>query len=126
MISNAVPPSVTPPSPNEWLNTVKNISGITNASQAIIHSAAHGFTMADVFITSIMVKQVAGMLPINGMNGVIQSIIDADNYSVNINTTQFPIYRSGGVTITDTGEPPVEQQGTQFFNTPWQNIATTF
>jgi hypothetical protein len=70
-----------------------------------------------------MFLQVIGMLPINGMTGVIQSVPDANTITVNINTTQFPIYRSGGVISTLTGEPPIEQQGAQWFNTPFHNIA---
>lgn len=124
-MNNAVPASVTPPSPDEWLSTVKTISGITNARQAVVHCVGHGYTSADLGITSVMFKQVIGMLPINGLPGVIQAIDDVDHFTVNINSTQFPIYRSGGVVITLTGEPPTETVGFQTFNTPWQNIATT-
>lgn len=122
-MSNAVPPSVTFPSPNEWLDTVQSISGITRDREANVTSTAHTFDSSDIGITSIMFKQVQGMLPINGMTGVIQSIVDADNFTVNINSTNFPIYRgSSGVVITLTGEPPTETQSFQTFNTPWQNI----
>ena len=123
MSSNAVPPSVTPPSPNEYPITIKAITGITNASQAQITSAAHGFTNADIGLTQVMPLQVQGMLPINGVAGLIQSIIDVNNFTVSINTNFFPIYRSGGVISVLTGQPPVEQQGFQYFNTPFQNIA---
>jgi hypothetical protein len=123
MTSNAVPPSVTPPSPNEYPSTIKAITGISNASQAKITCPTHGFTSADVGVTSVMPLQVKGMLPINGVPGLIQSIIDVNNFVVNINTNFFPIYRSGGVISILTGQPPVEQQGFQYFNTPFQNIA---
>jgi hypothetical protein len=101
------------------------ISNVTNSSQAQVTVPSHGYTLADVDITSVMFKQVKGMLPINGMPGVIQSVIDSNNFIVNINTTNFPIYRSGGVVITDTGEPPTQTVGFQTFNTPWQNVAKT-
>lgn len=123
MTSNAVPPSVTPPSPNEWPNTIRTITGITTDSQAQVTCPAHGFTSADVGLTSVMFLQVVGMLPINGLPGVIQSIVDVNNFTVNINTTFFPIYRSGGVISILTGQPPVETVGFQTFNTPFQNIA---
>jgi len=123
MTSNAVPPSVTPPSPNEWPETIETITGINNDSQAKITCPNHGFTSSDVGITSIMVKQVIGMLPINGLPGLIQQVIDVNNFIVNINTTNFPIYRSGGVISILTGQPPVERQGFQYFNTPFHNIA---
>lgn len=123
MTSNAVPPSVTPPSPNEYPNTILPITGITNASQAQITSVAHGFTSADVGLTFVMPLQVQGMLPINGVPGLIQSIVDADHFTVDINTNFFPVYRSGGVISVLTSEPPTQQQGFQVFNRPFQNIA---
>jgi hypothetical protein len=123
MTSNAVPPSVTPPSPYEYPNTIKAITGITNASQAQITCPSHGFTTADIGLTFVMPLQVQGMLLVNGMPGLIQSIVDANNFTVNINTNFFPEYRSGGVISILTSEPPVEQQGFQYFNRPFQNIA---
>lgn len=125
MSSNAVPPSVTPPSPYEWPNTIKAITNVTTDSQAQVTCPSHGFTAADVGQTSVMFLQVRGMLPINGLPGLIQSIVDSNNFTVNVNTTFFPVYRGGGVISILTGQPPVEQQGFQYFNTPFQNIATT-
>ena len=125
MASNAVPPSVTPPSPFEWPETIKPITNISSAAQAQITCPTHGFSAADIGVTSVMFLQVKGMLPINGMPGVIQSIVDSDNFTVNITTTFFPIYRSGGVISILTGQPPAETVGFQTFNTPFQNIATT-
>jgi hypothetical protein len=126
MASNAVPPSVTPPSPFEWPETVRTITNITNAAQAEVTSALHGFTSADVGITSIMFKQVLGMIQINGQPGVVQAIIDDNNFTVNINSTNYFTYTSGGVYIIDTGIPPSQTVGFQTFNTPFQNIARSY
>lgn len=123
MSSNAVPPSVTPPSPDEWPQTVKTITNVTNDSVATVTCPTHGFTSADEGQTSVMFKQVVGMLPINGVPGLIQQVVDVDTFTVNINTTNFPIYRSGGVICILTGQPVTETQGFQTFNTPFQNIA---
>lgn len=125
MTSNAVPPSVTPPSPLEWQESVFSITGITKASQAVVTCPAYAFTQADEGITSVMFLQVKGMLPINGLPGIIQEVIDDTHFSVNINTTFMPTYVSGGVISILTGQPPVETQGFQTFNTPLQNIANT-
>ena len=93
MTSNAVPPSVTPPSPNEWpQDLIKVLTGITNDSMALITCPSHGFTAADQQATSVMFLQVVGMLPINGTPGVIQEVVDANQFTVNINTTNFPIF----------------------------------
>lgn len=123
MTSNAVPPSVTPPSPNEYPITIKTITGITNATEAQVTCPSHGFGSTDIGQTFIGFKQVIGMLPINGTNGIVQSVIDSDNFTVNINTNTFPIYRSGGVISIVSGQPPVETVGFQTFNTPFQNTA---
>lgn len=125
MTSNAVPPSVTSPSPNEWLQTVYDITNVTNAAKAVVTCAAYPFDSAsDPGITQVTFKQIHGMLPLNGITALITSVLDSSHFEVNVNTTQFPVYQSGGVICIDTGQPPVEQQGAQFFNTPFQNIAT--
>lgn len=125
MSSNAVPPSVTPPSPFEWPETVKTITNVTNASQATVTCPAHGFTAADEGVTMVMFKQIVGMLPLNGQPGIIQQVIDVDNFTVNVDTTSYPVYRSAGVIIILTGQPVAETSGFQTFNTPFQNIAKT-
>lgn len=126
MASNAVPPSVTPPSPDEWpQNLVQTITGINKDSQAKITCPDHGFTSTDEGQTFVGFKQVKGMIQINGLNALIQQVVDDDNFTVNINSTNFYTYVSDGVVITDSGSPPVETSGFQTFNTPFQNIANT-
>lgn len=65
------------------------------------------------------------MIQINGIDCLVQGIIDANNFTVNINSTNFAPYTQAGVFIIDSGVPPLQQQGFQYFNTPFQNIATT-
>lgn len=124
MSSNAVPLSVTPPSPDEWpQDLIKTITGITKDSVATVTSTAHGFTGDDVGVTFICFKQVEGMTQINGLNALIQSVVDVDHFTVNINTTNFYTYASNGVVIVDTGLPPTQTAGFQTFNRPFQNVA---
>ncbi len=125
-MSNAIAPSVTPPSPFEWPETIRTLTGITNAAEAQVTCPNHGFTSADQGITSVMFLQVEGMLPINHTPGRIQTVIDSNNFTVNINSTQFPAYSSAGVISIITGQPPSEQISFQFVNTPLYNIATTY
>lgn len=124
MTSNAVPPSVTYPSPNEWPDTVRTITNITRNNEATVTSPANGFTSADQNTTFIFFKQVKGMLQINGLNALVQQVIDADTFTVNINTTNFYNYIDDGVFIIDSGIPPVETIGFQTFNTPFHNVFT--
>jgi len=122
-MSNPIPPSVTPPSPNEWPQTIKSISGVTRNNIAEVTCTTHGFTSEDEGVTFVLFKQVQGMLPINGLSALIQKVIDVDHFTVNIDSTNFPNYTSGGVISILTGQPPSEQQGFQIFNRPFQNIA---
>lgn len=122
-MSNAVPPSVTYPSPNEWPNTIRNITGISKDREVNVTSVGHGFTSQDIGITSVGFTDVKGMIQINGLNGIIQSVIDADHFTVNIDTSQFFTYTIGGYLSIITGIPPIEKQSFQIFNTPFQNIA---
>jgi hypothetical protein len=124
MSSNAVAPSVTPPSPDEWpQNLIKVITGITNDSLATVTVSAHGFTSANEGVTFVCFKQVNGMTQINGLNALIQSVVDINNFTVNIDSTNFYTYVSDGVIIVDTGLPPTQTQGAQTFNRPFQNVA---
>lgn len=125
MVNPNVAPAVTPPSPNEWPSTVLTISNITNAGNAQITSVSHPFTSSDVGVTTIMPLLVKGMRQINGLPGVIQGIVDADNFIVNINTSLFSSYDFGGQLSIVTGKPPSYQVGTQFLNTPFKNTYDT-
>ena len=122
------PPSVTYPSPNEWPQTAIAINGISRASQAQITAPSHGFTSTDIGITLIDFTQVKGMQQINGMTGKIVSIVNANAFTININTSPFYAYTSGGYVNNLTGSPPVppvETIGFQTFNTPFRNLLTT-
>lgn len=123
-MSNAVPPSVTYPSPDEWLTTVYPITGVTKGSTTTIACSAYPFTSSDIDVTQVTFKQIVGMLPLNGITALIIDVPDSSHFVVNVNSTNFPAYQSGGVICIDTGQPPVEQQGAQYFNTPFHNIAT--
>lgn len=123
MAFRSIPPSVTYPSPNEYQETVYAITGITRAPQAVVTCSAYSFDAdEDPFITQITFKQVGGMLPINGQTCLITAVLSSTQFQIALNTSNFPAYTSGGVICIDTGQPPIEQQGAQVFNTPWQNI----
>lgn len=104
-----------------WIETVRIISDITQAAQAQVTSTAHGFTSADVGVTTVTFSSVIGMSQINTLRGVIQSVIDANKFTVNINSSAFSAYVSGGQANVITGIPPYTINGFQVFNTPQRN-----
>ncbi len=77
------------------------ITGISKASSAVVTLGAHTYVTG----MSVNFKSVAGMTQINGLRGLITSY-DATTITVNINSSAFSVYTSGGETNTapQTGE----------------------
>lgn len=81
--------------------TITNISAAANASI----TATHSFTSADIGVTVVTFHGVVGMTQINGLSGVIQSVTSTTSFTVNINSTNFTAYSSGGIANVITGAP---------------------
>jgi uncharacterized protein (TIGR02217 family) len=74
-------------------NKTKNITGISKAASAVIgFGAAHTFVSGE----SVYISGVAGMTQINGQRGVITAT-GANDITVNINSTGYGTWTSGGV-----------------------------
>lgn len=117
--SEFVPLTGLPPSA---VSTNLTITGISNAAQASI-TATHAFTSADVGVTTVGFHGVVGMTQINTLTGVIQSVTSTTSFTVNINSTSFSSYVSGGIANIITGVPAVTTTGFQTYNTPLINVA---
>jgi hypothetical protein len=100
------------------------ITGISKAANASI-TATHAFTSADIGVTTVTFHNVVGMNQINTLSGVIQSVTSTTSFTVNINTTNFTTYVSGGIANIITGVPPVTTSGFQVYNTPLLNVGFT-
>ena len=73
--------------------TPQGITGITQASPAVVTSVAHGYTTGD----TVRITNVEGMAEVNDLSYVI-TVIDADTFSLNgIDSTGYGAYVSGGV-----------------------------
>lgn len=89
------------PFPKTWAGT-KVITGITQAVNAVVTSAAHGYVTGD----RVLFAGVVGMTQINGYTGAV-TLINANSYSVDIDTTAFTAYSSGGTSAKVlTGDYP--------------------
>lgn len=102
-------------------NTSLTITGISKAANASI-TATHAFTSADIGVTTVTFHSVVGMDQINTLSGVIQSVTSTTSFTVNINSTNFSTYTSGGVANIITGVPPTTTTGFQVYNTPLYNV----
>lgn len=137
--TNGVTPYV--PASNALIYPASNltITGISKAANASI-TATHAFTSNDVGVTTVSFHGVVGMTQINTLSGVIQSVTSTTSFTVNINTTGFTTYTSGGIANIVTGIPalqgglissgnapgfpPAQTNTSQILNAPLYNSAT--
>lgn len=105
-------------------NTSLTITGISKAANASI-TATHAFTSADIGVTTVTFHNVVGMTQINTLSGIIQSVTSTTSFTVNINSTNFTTYVSGGIANIITGVPPTTTTGFQVYNTPLLNVGFT-
>jgi hypothetical protein len=110
--------------PSGATNTNLTITGISKAANASI-TATHAFTSQDVGVTTVTFHGVVGMNQINTLSGLIQSVTSTTSFTVNINTTNFTTYASGGIANIITGVPALTQTGFQLYNTPLKNVGFT-
>jgi len=75
-----------------FTSTVKTITGISAAASAIVTCTTHGLSVGDV----VTFTQVAGMVEINRLRGEITAVPDANHFTVNIDSSGFTAYTSGG------------------------------
>jgi hypothetical protein len=128
--TNGVTPYVTTPGteyvpltglPSGATNTNLTITGISKAAAASI-TATHAFTSADIGVTTVTFHGIVGMTQMNTLTGVIQSVTSTTSFTVNINSTSFSTYTSGGIANIITGVPPTTTTGFQVYNTPLLNV----
>ncbi len=108
--------------PAAAVNTNLTITGISKAANASI-TATHAFTSADVGVTTVGFHGIVGMTQMNTLTGVIQSVTSTTSFTVNINSTSFTTYGSGGIANVITGAPATTTTGFQTYNTPLLNTA---
>lgn len=83
------------------------ITGISQAANAVV-TAVNAFTAKDVGVTVVSFHNVVGMTQINTLSGVVQSIVPGVSFTVNINTSGFSAYVSGGIANIVTGIPALQ------------------
>jgi hypothetical protein len=79
------------------------VTAITKATNAKITAAYHAYTVGQ----QVFFSGITGMTEINGKFGKVMSVVDADNFTVNINTTGFSTFTgSDGTTRSAPPSPP--------------------
>jgi hypothetical protein len=102
-------------------NTNLTITAISKAANASI-TATHAFTSADIGVTTVTFHGIVGMTQMNTLSGVIQSVTSTTSFTVNVDSTSFSTYTSGGIANIISGVPAVTTTGFQVYNTPLVNV----
>ncbi len=101
--TNGITPFATG-SPDLYTPTNLTITGISQAANASI-TATHNFTANDIGVTVVSFHSVVGMTQINTLTGVVQTVTATTSFTVNINSSSFSTYGSGGIANVVTGRP---------------------
>lgn len=78
------------------------VSAITKAANAQVTAAFHGYAVGE----QVYFDLIEGMIEINGLVGTVVSVIDANNFTVDIDTTGFSAFTGSGGGTVRTGSPP--------------------
>lgn len=93
----------------------KVITNITQAVSAVVTINAHGIPAG---ATGVMVwfNEVAGMTEINGLTGTV-TVLSANTFSVNIDSTGFTPYASGGIAqYLNVSNPQANVDGIRWYD----------
>jgi len=100
---------VTGVSPNEWPTTYHAITGITNARHALVTAVSHGITVSSTQSTPrVDFSQVKGMSNINGQSAFVLTVPTVDTFTIDLDTSQYPSYTSGGFINVLVGPTPID------------------
>lgn len=66
----------------------KEILSISKATKGIINAIGHGYSIGD----RIYLKNILGMIEVNNMVVTVDSVIDADNFRINLNTLSYSTF----------------------------------
>lgn len=72
--------------------TQKTITAITKATTAQITATGHGYSVSQI----VYLSGIVGMVELEGVTATVVSVPDANNFTVNVDTSDFTTYVSGG------------------------------
>lgn len=78
------------------------ITAITKDANAQVTIAYHGYIVGN----QIYFNNVLGMSEINGLTGIVTSVIDANNFTVDIDSRTFSTFTGDSGGIVNVGPPP--------------------
>lgn len=90
----------------------KVITNISQAATAQVTIANHGLVVND----QVFFNEVSGMVEINGLTGTVLVIVGPNDFTVNINSTAFTPYSSGGIAQYLTSDVGGSGDGIRWFD----------
>lgn len=84
------------------LETPLTISSLTKAVNAQVTAAFHGYSVGD----EVYFNDVVGMVEINGLTGIVQTIPDGNNFTVNIDSRGFSTFVGDSAGTVNSSPPP--------------------
>ncbi len=78
--------------PAGFAATQKAISAIAQAANAQVTAAGHNFVTGQ----QVLLSSIGGMTALSGQT-VTVTVVDANNFTIGLNTTSYPAYSGGGV-----------------------------
>lgn len=113
------------------LNDPKVVTAITKAANALVSSAAHGYSIGD----QLFLSGVAGMLEINGHIVAVATVPDSDSFTIDLNSSNFSAYVGGGTVAklvrvvapyagSDLSELDIEQSADVVYMAHWDYAPT--
>lgn len=103
------------------VNRTGSISAATQANPCQITSTTHRLRVGD----TLSIAGVVGMTQLNGNTYTVVTIVDANNFTINVDSTAFTAYVSGG-TWTTTVEPNAQLKPGALQITFGANLFTDF
>ena len=103
--------------------TITNITNavVAAATPLVTTFAAHGFTTGQ----TVVFINVKGMTQINGLSALITSTPSPTTFSINIDTSTFGVYTSGGFALNSSinvaGQDGIRYYGVLSNGTGWTN-----
>jgi hypothetical protein len=77
--------------PVPQLAATKAITGITQANPGNVHAVGHGYSNGD----TVYIAAVGGMTQVNGLFFTV-TVVDADHFTIGVDTTAYSAYTTGG------------------------------
>ena len=102
-------------------STNLTITGITRGATTSI-TATHSFTASDIGVTVVTFHGIVGTTQLNTLSGVIQTVTSNTSFTVNINSTNFTAWVSGGIANVITGAPVTTLYGNSILPTAEANL----